>query len=195
LAALAGETDFIFFSSDLVFDGRKGNYVETDPVNPLSVYSETKIAAENIVSKNPRHVIIRTSINSGTSPSGHTAYNEIMRDGWLRGKTAQLFFDEFRSPIPASVTARAIWELAAARKGGIYHVAGAERLSRSQIGELAAARHPELDARIRACSLREYMGPPRSADASLNCAKIQKLLSFPLPGLTEWLQNHPQEPF
>src|SRR5208337_3342906 len=41
LAELAGETDFIFFSTDIVFDGVKGNYVETDPVNPISVYGET----------------------------------------------------------------------------------------------------------------------------------------------------------
>src|SRR5690348_4706552 len=30
LAELAGDIPFIFFSTDLVFDGRKGNYTETD---------------------------------------------------------------------------------------------------------------------------------------------------------------------
>jgi dTDP-4-dehydrorhamnose reductase len=34
------------FSSDLVFDGRQGNYDESAPPNPLSVYAETKVAAE-----------------------------------------------------------------------------------------------------------------------------------------------------
>ena len=43
LAELASEVGFIFFSSDLVFDGKKGNYVETDEPNPLSVYAETKL--------------------------------------------------------------------------------------------------------------------------------------------------------
>ncbi|HEX3988183.1 MAG TPA: SDR family oxidoreductase [Verrucomicrobiae bacterium] len=195
LASLACESDFLFFSSDLVFDGKKGGYVETDGVNPLTAYAETKVAAEQIVLRNGRHKIVRTSINSGASPKGNTAYNELFREAWVHGKTTSLFFDEFRSPIPASVTARATWELVTKGPGGIYHLAGAERLSRAQIGKLAAARHPELNPQIHECSLKEYKGAPRPADASLNCAKIQKILSFPLPGLTQWLRDHPEVAF
>src|SRR5277367_3678419 len=49
LAELAAEIQFVFFSTDLVFDGRKGNYIETDAPNPLHIYGETKAAAEEIV--------------------------------------------------------------------------------------------------------------------------------------------------
>ncbi|MGA2748945.1 MAG: SDR family oxidoreductase [Verrucomicrobiota bacterium] len=195
LAALAQEAELIFFSTDLVFDGRKGSYVESDPVNPLSVYAETKAAAENIVLSNPRHTVVRTSLNSGLSPAGNSAYNEQLCAAWREGRSVKLFFDEFRSPIPASVTARAVWELAASRQAGLYHLAGAERLSRVQLGQLLAARHPELRARMESCSLRDHNGAPRPPDTSLNSAKIQRLLSFPLPALTEWLAAHPEEPF
>ena len=195
LAGLAADADFIFFSSDLVFDGRKGNYVETDPVNPLSIYAETKVRAEQIVLKNPRHTVIRTSLNLGISPSGISGYNEQLRDAWKNGQTLNLFFDEFRCPIVASITARAIWELAGQHRSGLYHLAGSERLSRVAIGELTAVRHPELKGLIKPTSLREYQGEPRAADTSMNCSKIQKLLSFPLPGLTNYLHDHPEEPF
>jgi dTDP-4-dehydrorhamnose reductase len=195
LAALASEIDFIFFSSDLVFDGRKGNYQESDAVNPLSVYGETKVAAEEIVLRNPRHIVVRTSLNSGATPKGNTAHNEQMRESWREGRTLKLFMDEFRCPIAAAVTARALWELVARRQPGLYHLAGAERLSRLQIGQLLAARHPELTARMQSCSLREYTGAPRPSDISLNCSKIQSLLSFPLPGLTQWLRDHPEDSF
>jgi len=170
LAALAADAGFIFFSTDLVFDGREGNYVETDAVNPLSIYGATKVQAEQIVLRNPRHTVIRTSLNSGASPGGLSAYNEQLQAAWRKGQTVNPFFDEFRSPIPASVTARAVWEL-------------------------AARRHPELAARIKPESLREYRGPARPPDTSLHCAKVQKLLSFPLPGLTSYLRDHPEEPF
>jgi dTDP-4-dehydrorhamnose reductase len=70
LAELAAEIPFLFFSSDLVFDGRAGNYVESAPVNPLSIYGETKVAAEKIVLANPRYTVIRTSLNAGVSPRG-----------------------------------------------------------------------------------------------------------------------------
>ena len=38
LAELAADAAFIYFSTDLVFDGHKGNYVETDAANPVSYY-------------------------------------------------------------------------------------------------------------------------------------------------------------
>jgi dTDP-4-dehydrorhamnose reductase len=195
LAVLAADADFIFFSTDLVFDGAKGNYIETDQVNPLSVYAATKAAAESIVLRNPRHVIVRTSLNSGVSPGGRTAYNEQIRAAWADGKTVNLFHDEFRSPISATATARALWELAARPRGGLWHLAGAERLSRLQIGRLLASRHSELPARIESSSLRDYQGPPRPADTSLNCAKLQQHLSFRLPSLTTWLRDNPDDPF
>jgi len=50
-------------STDYVFDGSKtGAYVETDAVNPVSVYGRTKEAGEAAVrAANPRHAIVRTS--------------------------------------------------------------------------------------------------------------------------------------
>ncbi len=160
------------------------------------MYAETKVAAEQFVLANPRHTVIRTSLNGGTSPTGDRGFNEQMRRAWQAGRDAcSLFTDEFRSPIPAEVTARAIWELAALNRPGLYHVAGSERLSRWQIGQLLAARWPLLQPRIEAASLKEYQGAPRAPDTSLNCAKAQQLLSFRLPGLTEWLSAHPAEAF
>jgi dTDP-4-dehydrorhamnose reductase len=195
LAELAADIGFVFFSSDLVFDGKAGNYDETAPVNPLSVYAETKAAAERVVLGNPKHIVIRTSLNGGTSANGSRAFNEQMRRAWEAGRAVHLFMDEFRSPIAAKVTAMAVWQLAARDKGGIYHVAGAERLSRLRIGQLVAARWPQLHPRIVPGSLREYTGAPRAPDTSLNCAKAQACLSFPLPGLTQWLAEHPDEVF
>ena len=195
LAELAADIPLFFLSTDLVFDGRTGNYDETSPVNPLSVYAETKATAERIILANPRHTIIRTSLNGGTSPTRDRGFNEQTRRAWQAGQTLRLFTDEFRSPIAAEVTARAIWELSALNRPGLYNVAGSERLSRWQIGQLLAARWPELKPGIEPASLKEYVGAPRAPDTSLNCAKVQKLLSFPLPGLTAWLAAHPDEAF
>jgi dTDP-4-dehydrorhamnose reductase len=195
LAELAADVPFIFFSSDLVFDGRTGNYDESAPVNPLSLYAETKVAAERLVLVNPKHVVLRVALNGGISPTGDRGFNEEIRRAWKAGQTLTLFTDEFRSPLPAVVTARAVWELVANYQPGLYHLCGAERLSRWQIGQLIAERWPELNPKLQPAPRRDYQGPPRPQDASLNCAKLQRLLSFPLPGLTEWLAAHPDEPF
>ena len=195
LAELAAKIPFIFFSTDLVFNGRKGNYVETDAVEPLSIYAETKIAAEQIVLTNPRHTVIRTSLNGGTSPTGDRGFNEQMRRAWQTGQTLNLFNDEYRSPTPAEATARATWELLLKNQTGVFHVAGAQRLSRAQIGEVLANRWPQLNPQLKVGSLKDYQGAPRSPDTSLNCAKARAQLSYPLPGLISWLNENPTEIF
>lgn len=195
LAQLAQDIPFVFFSTDLVFDGRFGNYDETATVSPLSVYGATKVAAEQIVLANPRHTVIRTSLNGGRSPAGDRGFNEQMEQAWGQGRKLTLFTDEFRSPIAAECTARAVWELIASGHPGLYHVAGSERLSRWQIGALLAGRWPQLNPHVQPDSLRSYRGPPRSPDTSLNCAKAQRLLSFELPGFTKWLATQPPSSF
>ena len=169
LAELAACIPLFFLSTDLVFDGRRGNYDETAPVNPQSVYAETKVAAERIILANRRHTVIRMSLNGGTSPTGDRGFNEQTRRAWQAGRTLRLFTDEFRSPIAAEVTARAIWELVDRNKPRLYHVAGSERMSRWQIGQLLAARWPQLKPGLEPASLKEYVGAPRAPDTSLNC--------------------------
>lgn len=195
LAELAGEIQFIFFSTDLVFDGRKGNYHEADAPNPLHVYGETKVAAEEIVLQNPRHVVLRTSLNGGISQRGNPAFNEQLWRALESGQGMKLFTDEFRSPIFAGETARAVWELAEKGSTGIFHVAGAQKLSRYEIGQLLVQRRPELKGKIEAGRAKDFPGPPRALDTTLDISKIQKILSRPLPGLAEWLAANPAEPF
>jgi len=195
LAGLAEDGQFIFFSTDLVFDGRKGRYVETDAVNPITFYGETKVMAEEIVRNNPRHLVVRTSINGGISRKGGHGFNEQLKAMLQREQKMTLFTDEFRCPVFAGETARAVWELAVRNRSGLFHVAGAERLSRWQIGQLLVQRWPELKSKIQPGSAKDFAGPPRAPDTSLDISSVQKILSRPLPGLSEWLENHPAEPF
>ncbi len=196
LAELAADIPFVFFSTDLVFDGRKGNYAELDATNPLHIYGETKVAAEEIVLKNPRHLVVRTSLNAGKSLSGQRTFNELMRHSLqAAGQEMTLFTDEFRCPIAAAETARAVWDLAQKNCTGIYHVAGAEKLSRLQIGELLGQRWPEVKTKLKSGSAKDFPGPPRALDTSLNVSKAQKILSRPLPKFSEWLVQNPQELF
>ena len=194
LSRLAQDIPFFFLSTDHVFDGRQGDYSELDPIHPLSVYAQTKARAEDWVLQNSRHTVIRLALNLGVSPTGDRSVTELMRQAARRGERLRLFHDEFRSPLPAVVTARVLWELVRMDRPGLYHLGGSERLSRWEVGCLVAARWPELQGKIERASLKDYSGPPRPADVSLNSAKVQALLSFRLPGLTEWLAAHPGEP-
>ncbi|MEO6513725.1 MAG: NAD(P)-dependent oxidoreductase [Candidatus Saccharimonadales bacterium] len=63
LAAAAAVHDIclVHISSDYVFDGSHENHAETESFTPLSVYGQTKAAADLAVSLVPKHYILRTT--------------------------------------------------------------------------------------------------------------------------------------
>ena len=61
-ACAARGIPLVTFSSDLVFDGARGPYVESDQVHPAGVYGRTKAEAERrVVAAHPGALVIRTS--------------------------------------------------------------------------------------------------------------------------------------
>ncbi|MCC7373766.1 MAG: SDR family oxidoreductase [Verrucomicrobiales bacterium] len=196
LSDLAASCCLIFLSTDLVFDGRQGGYRETDRPNPLNVYAETKVEAEARVLARAGHLVVRTSLNFGESPTRDRAFNEEMSRAWREGKTLNCFTDEYRCVIPAETTARALWSLGkwwlAGNRGDgdrIFHLAGAERLSRYEIAQLVATQYPECHPKVEPGSLRDYHGAPRPADTSLDISRILRLLDFPLPRFSDWIRD------
>ena len=189
LAQLSQDIPFIFLSSGEVFDGKAGWYEETDEPNPINVYGQTKLEAEQAVLQNPGHTVVRIVLTAGTSETGDRSFVEDMCRTAKAGKDVTLYADEFRCPLPAGVIARAVWELVDRKQPGVYHLGGSERLSRWDIGETLLPWYPELKGRLMAGSARNHVGSFRPADLSLRCEKIQRLLSFHIPGFREWLNE------
>ena len=192
LAQLARNTRFIFLSSGEVFDGSAGWHDESAQPNPINVYGRTKLEAERVVLQNPSHTVVRIVLTAGKSDHGDRSFVEDMSRAARAGKNVILYVDEFRCPLPAGVIARALWELVKHDKPGLYHLGGGERLSRWEIGELLLPWYPELRGRLVKGSSRNHTGAPRPIDLSLNCGKLQHLLSFPIPGFRSWLAGRTQ---
>ena len=192
LARLSEQIPFISLSSGEVFDGRKGWYSEVDTPNPINVYGQTKLEAEQAVLQNARHTVVRIVLTAGTSQHGDRSFVEDMCRTAKAGKNVTLYADEFRCPLPAGVIARAIWELAGRKQPGLYHLGGSERLSRWEIGQALLPWYPELKGRLVKGSAQNQTGAPRPADLSLRCDKLQGLLSFRIPGFRDWLAGRSQ---
>jgi dTDP-4-dehydrorhamnose reductase len=191
LAQLSRDIPFIFLSSGEVFDGKTGWYSESDEPNPINVYGQTKLEAEQAVLQNPRHIVVRIVLTAGTSATGDRSFVEDMCRTAQAGKDVTLYADEFRCPLPAGVIARVVWELADRKQPGLYHLGGSERLSRWEIGEALLPWYPELKGRLIQGSARNHIGNPRPSDLSLRCDKLQRLLSFRITGFREWLAGRP----
>jgi dTDP-4-dehydrorhamnose reductase len=182
----------VYLSTDLVFDGRKGApYVEEDPPHPLSVYGETKLAAERVVrAADPAWVVARTSLVIGPSPRGDRAVNEKLGLALRAGRRVRLFVDEFRCPISVVDLAAAVLELADSPHQGVFHLVGSERLSRHEIGMRLARCFGWPAAGIEATRTRDVpMNPPRPADLTLDNSRARSALKTQLRGLTETLAS------
>ncbi len=171
-AAAARTARFVFFSSDLVFDGRAGSYGEDAPTGPLSPYGAMKLEAEALVAaEHPGALIVRTSILVGES--GVMLRPAFECDAMVRGQAVTLYRDEWRSPVHVDDVARAAWELCVLDIGGVYHVAGA-RLSRLELGRVLCAMF-----RFSPALVREADRPAsRPRDTSLDSHRAAALLGW-----------------
>ena len=158
---------FIFTSTDLVFDGCNGPYKEEDSVNPISHYAEHKIMAEEgIKDKSEGSLICRLPLMFGKSTV------LAMMNTLDEGKKLNLFEDEYRTPISNVNAAEAL--IAGVDLRGLYHFGGKQRLSRLDMGSRGALIFGKDQKNIRACKQKDVPMPAaRPADVSLDSSKAE----------------------
>lgn len=145
---VAPRTPIVAYSSDYVFDGRTGPYVETDAVAPLSVYGRLKAKLEDFVLGSGGTIVRSTGIFGWEPPP---AKNFVLRlvASLRKGARVRLPSDQVATPTYVDDLALASIELARTGARGIWHVAGPDLLSRAALGRLVAdvfgldARHIE----------------------------------------------------
>ena len=129
---------FVFTSTDLVFDGTKAPYKETDPVAPLNIYGAQKVAAEReILAVYPCATICRMPLMFGMAPPTATSFIQPWIKSLRAGESLKLFVDEFRTPVSA-ITATKGLLMALRVAPGTINLGGKERLSRYEFGLLLA---------------------------------------------------------
>lgn len=172
-------------STDLVFDGRRGDYREEDDPHPISVYGWTKLAAELAVrTSNAPWTILRTSLIYGRSPGNDRGADEKLLLNWREGRKTPLFVDEYRNPTAVGELVLVIGELLRRRATGVWHVAGAERVSRWELGKrVAAVLGYSKELLLRRTIAEVPCNPPRAPDTTLNLDKIRSFLEYPFAGI------------
>lgn len=133
-------SQLIHLSTDFVFDGLNGPYVETDEPNPVSFYGHTKYEAERLVQASGiKWAILRTIIIYGVVDDNSRSNVVLWAINSIRQKkTITVINDQFRSPTLAEDLADAC--ISAAMKGasGIYHVSGTEVMNILDIVKIVA---------------------------------------------------------
>ena len=128
----------IYTSSDYVFDGASGPYIETDELNALSVYGKHKLEVETLMQKElPENaIILRICGVYGDEIRGKNfiirIINNVKEDlEW----TMKLPQDQYATPVWAMDIAQAATLLAEDNKSGIYHIGSTDFMNRVQLAD------------------------------------------------------------
>jgi len=172
----------IALSTDMVFDGTRGNYAEEDPPNPLALYGQAKADMERaLLALETDLAIVRTSLILTLEPAGKQV--DWIVAALRRGERRILFTDELRCPVWSDELAAALLELAQLDYRGLLHVAGPEITHRYALG-LALAAHFGLDPTPIVPGLSAESGLNRPLNCTLDSSRAYALLKTPIRGVS-----------
>lgn len=140
---------FIYISTDFVFDGKAGPYVESDIPGPVNYYGSSKLGAEKSVmeAKLP-WCIIRTVLVYGNILVGNRS-NMVswVQNNLSQGKPIKVVSDQWRTPTYVEDLAKGILLAIENKAKGIYHISGEELLTPYNMA-MATAEHLGLDKKL-----------------------------------------------
>lgn len=133
LISLAKKHPFylVHLSTDFIFDGTAGPYVETDIPNPLSLYGHSKNDAELLLlASDLNYSILRTIIVYGVAAAMSRSNIVLWAKGALeKGSPIKVVNDQYRMPTLAEDLAKACLLAIEKRAQGIYHISGIDYMS------------------------------------------------------------------
>jgi dTDP-4-dehydrorhamnose reductase len=166
----------IYVSTDAVFDGRVGDYSESDSPNPFSVYGSTKLEAEKQALDYDNALVVRTNF-FGWSPSGTRSILEFFVNSLSNGTSVKGFTDFTVTSIYVRELIEAMYSLAEGSTRGIVHVASRDALSKYDFG-IAVAHEFGFNEELIEPSTSSAVGlaTPRSRNLSLNVTLAEQTL-------------------
>jgi len=121
----------VHISTDYVFDGKNGPYVETDKCEPLGYYGKSKLASENVLhASDMEYAIVRTMVLYGIGRNVRPNFVTWLISQLKQRKNVTIVTDQFGSPTLVDELAAAILKIIQLNKWDIFHVSGSEIIDR-----------------------------------------------------------------
>ena len=195
LACSKANAKIVYISTDYVFDGEKGLYIEKDKPNPINYYGVTKLEGENqVVQHCKNYAILRTSILYGWHPWKQNFVTWII-NALKQNKELTVVEDHYNTPTLADNLAEIALETVQKDLRGLYHASGSQRINRYEFAKQTAKTF-DLDSSlikpIKMSQLTAWVAK-RPKDSSLNTEKIRKKLKTKPLNITEGLNRMKKE--
>jgi dTDP-4-dehydrorhamnose reductase len=181
-AAASAGIGLVYISTDSVFDGRRGEYVETDTPAPLNAYARAKADGEQRVgSALERHIIVRTGIY-GWSPSGRHSLVEWILARLEAGDDVPGFTDAIFSPTSIADLSDVILELISREATGLWHAGSHDHCTKYSFARRVASAFGHDPDRVATASLADSpQAALRPRNTSLRSDRLEHLLGYQMP--------------
>lgn len=145
----------VYISSDVVFDGAKGDYLTTDLPNPINWYGQTKLQSELLLRQLENYAICRTALVIGdlegqyiTNLKNELDHNVLKNQTLLphyvfqrlsKGKHVNFPKGIISSPTHVNLIVAGISKIIDLDSRGLFHLTGSEQISRFDFAIKVAA--------------------------------------------------------
>lgn len=180
----------LHISTDAVFDGQKGNYIEEDSPNPLGVYAQTKLDGEKAIQEsNPDAVIARVNFY-GFSLRGQRSLAETFIKKLECGICMNGFTDIHFCSMYVMDLSRILIRMIELQLKGLYHTVSRECISKYEFGVRIARKFGFDPNLIKPISVDDSgLVAKRSPNLCLNVQKLEKALGKSLPCQDEGIEK------
>jgi dTDP-4-dehydrorhamnose reductase len=190
----------VFFSSDLVYDGKYPPYREADPTLADSVYARHKIECERLLLESAgERVVLRLALGYGWKPLGHPMFCDELRRNLRSGEGMTLFSDQFRSALYMKDAAEILSRIVSAGewpsgRERLFNCGGPVAVSRVRFGRLFA-RALGLDETLIVEKTMAEAGVDRSPDCTMNSERLYAWIGYrprlPEEGVADMARENP----
>lgn len=140
-------TKLVYISTDYLFDGKNGPYLEDVDPSPINVYGSHKLIAENISKTVDKFIVARiTNVYGEEARSKNFIARLII---WLttnEEKKLDLPIDQFATPVYAGDIARMLFCLISDQKTGIYNLSSTDYYDRYHLALKVKSFFPHNDS-------------------------------------------------
>jgi dTDP-4-dehydrorhamnose reductase len=181
----------LHLSTDYVFDGQNGPYSEDDPAHPVSFYGETKLESEKVIEQSGiEFLIVRTNVLYGFGKKVKKNFLLWLLQKLAAGEKLKIVTDQFNNPTLADNLSECILEMVERKLSGIFHIGGAEYLSRYDFA-LKVADVFKHDKALISPTTTESLGQKakRPSRGGLKIEKAQKVLKTKLLNVEQGLER------